>query len=129
MALLCRASRSLPSVPPRRERAGRGPRRTGWGARLLSLGHALPRQALLGLIWLYQRTLSPALPAIFGPSCGCRFYPSCSHYAAEAVRRHGPWRGCWLMLRRLLKCTPLHPGGFDPVPARRQCVRTAPTRL
>jgi putative membrane protein insertion efficiency factor len=78
----------------------------------------LPAQALLGLIWLYQRTLSPALPTIFGAACGCRFAPTCSHYAAEALRTHGCFTGCFLALRRLMKCTPLHPGGFDPVPAR-----------
>lgn len=78
----------------------------------------LPAQAVLGLIWLYQRTLSPALPAIFGPACGCRFAPTCSHYAAEAVRTHGLLWGIFLALRRLVKCTPLHPGGFDPVPLR-----------
>ena len=73
--------------------------------------------ALLGLIWLYKKLLSPVLPAVLGPSCGCRFHPTCSHYAAEAVRTHGAIRGAWLAVRRLLKCTPLHPGGFDPVPA------------
>lgn len=77
---------------------------------------ALPANLLLALIWLYQRTLSPLLPAVFGPRCGCRFYPTCSHYAQEAVRTHGVFAGGWLALRRLLKCTPLHPGGFDPVP-------------
>lgn len=79
----------------------------------------LPASALLGLIWVYQRTLSPALPVVFGPACGCRFYPTCSHYAAGAIRSHGAVRGTWLAVRRLAKCTPLHPGGFDPVPAPR----------
>lgn len=76
----------------------------------------LPARALLGLVWVYQRTLSPALPILF-PSCGCRFAPTCSHYAAEAIRRHGAIAGAGLALIRLLKCTPLHPGGLDPVPA------------
>jgi len=79
----------------------------------------LPASALLGLIWLYQKTLSPALPVVFGPACGCRFSPTCSHYAAGAIRTHGAIRGSWLAARRLLKCTPLHPGGFDPVPPAR----------
>ncbi|HNC24275.1 MAG TPA: membrane protein insertion efficiency factor YidD [Opitutaceae bacterium] len=85
---------------------------------------SLPAALLLGLIWLYQRTLSPALPVIFGPACGCRFYPTCSHYAAGAIRTHGVLFGLWLAVRRLVKCTPLHPGGFDPVPprARFSCV-------
>ena len=88
----------------------------------------LPARALLALIALYQRTLSPALPALFGAGCGCRFSPTCSHYAAEAVRTHGALAGAWLAARRRVKCTPLHPGGFDPVPPRHsssRCVRVA----
>ena len=46
----------------------------------------------------------------------CRFRPSCSHYAEEAMRRHGSFRGAWLTLRRLCRCHPFHPGGIDPVP-------------
>ena len=64
----------------------------------------------LGLIRLYQRWVSPCLP----PSC--RFFPSCSEYAAQAVTRHGLFRGSWLALRRLLRCHPFHSGGYDPVP-------------
>lgn len=75
-----------------------------------------PARVLVGLIRAYQRTLSPVLPALFGPGCGCRFAPTCSHYAADAVQVHGALHGSWLALRRLVKCTPLHPGGFDPVP-------------
>lgn len=90
----------------------------------------LPAAALLGLVWLYQRTVSPVLPAVFGPACGCRFSPTCSHYAADAVRTHGALAGSWLALRRLLRCTPLHPGGFDPVPpARRRVCTAAPASL
>jgi hypothetical protein len=62
----------------------------------------------------YQLILSPLL----GPHC--RFYPSCSHYAIEAVETHGAARGSWLALRRLLRCHPWHPGGVDPVPPARQ---------
>jgi uncharacterized protein len=85
----------------------------------------LPARSLLLLIRLYQATLSPVLPAVFGSSCGCRFFPTCSHYAAEAVRSHGAIVGAGLALIRLVKCTPLHPGGYDPAPARRApaCVR------
>jgi hypothetical protein len=80
---------------------------------------SLAARVLLGGVWLYQQTLSPVLPALFGPTaCGCRFHPTCSHYAAEAVRAHGALGGTSLAVRRLLKCTPLHPGGNDPVPAR-----------
>jgi putative membrane protein insertion efficiency factor len=62
------------------------------------------------LIRLYQWTVSPLL----GPRC--RFYPSCSHYALEAILRFGALRGGWLTVKRLGKCHPWHPGGFDPVP-------------
>lgn len=82
----------------------------------IALIAGLPARTLLGLVWLYQHTFSPVLPAIFGSACGCRFYPTCSHYAADAVRTHGALVGAWLALKRLVKCTPLHPGGFDPVP-------------
>lgn len=61
----------------------------------------------------YQRFISPLLP----PSC--RFYPSCSEYAVQALRTHGVLRGSWLTVRRLLRCAPWHPGGLDPVPPPR----------
>ncbi len=64
---------------------------------------------LLG-IRAYQRLLSPLLPRV------CRFVPSCSEYAAQAIQVHGPIRGTWLALRRLSRCHPFHPGGYDPVP-------------
>ena len=64
------------------------------------------------LIRLYQGTLA----ALFGGHC--RFQPSCSQYAIEAVRLHGAGRGLWLALTRVLKCLPWHPGGQDPVPPR-----------
>jgi uncharacterized protein len=58
----------------------------------------------------YQYAISP----LFGPNC--RFHPSCSEYAREAIDRHGAGKGSWLTLRRLGRCHPYHPGGFDPVP-------------
>ena len=67
-------------------------------------------RALLAAIGFYSRAISPALPP------RCRFYPTCSAYAAEAVERHGAWRGTGLAVRRLMKCAPWHRGGFDPVP-------------
>jgi putative membrane protein insertion efficiency factor len=69
-----------------------------------------PRAGAALLIRGYQRAISPALP----PSC--RFTPSCSQYTLEAVERHGVVRGGWMGLRRLLRCHPFHPGGYDPVP-------------
>jgi len=85
----------------------------------------LPAGILLGLVRIYQRLISPILPAVFGPACGCRFSPTCSHYATEALSTHGALHGSWLTLKRLAKCTPLHPGGHDPVPTPR-CTRVTP---
>lgn len=65
---------------------------------------------LLILIRLYQYIISPVL----APSC--RFYPTCSHYAYQAILRHGVFRGIALAARRILRCHPFHPGGIDPVP-------------
>lgn len=64
---------------------------------------------LMFCIHLYRRLLSPVLP----PSC--RFHPTCSAYALEAIRRYGAFKGSFLSLRRVLKCHPWHPGGYDPV--------------
>jgi len=68
------------------------------------------QRALIALIRVYQRLLSPLL----GPRC--RFYPSCSEYAAQALREHGILHGGGLALCRLCRCHPLNPGGLDPVP-------------
>jgi putative membrane protein insertion efficiency factor len=65
---------------------------------------------LLLALRAYQYTIRPLLGA------HCRFYPSCSEYAHEAVERHGAGRGSWLAARRLVRCHPYHPGGYDPVP-------------
>jgi len=70
------------------------------------------RGLMIGAIRLYQWTLSPWI----GPAC--RFAPSCSQYGIDAIRIHGPLRGLWMTGRRLLRCHPWHPGGFDPVPDR-----------
>lgn len=69
-----------------------------------------PRTVLVLLVRLYQVGLSPLLPS------SCRYYPSCSAYAVEALERHGALRGGWLALRRIGRCHPFRPGGFDPVP-------------
>ncbi|WP_106420186.1 membrane protein insertion efficiency factor YidD [Salinicola tamaricis] len=71
---------------------------------------------MTGMIQGYRYLISPLL----GPRC--RFWPTCSSYALEAIKLHGPWRGGWLTLKRLGKCHPFHPGGVDPVPEpRRRC--------
>lgn len=89
---------------------------------------AVPKRLLLTLVRLYQRGVSPVLPAIFGPTFGCRFHPTCSVYAATAVEQHGVVRGGWLALYRLLRCTPLSPGGFDDVPPAERRPRPGPAR-
>jgi putative membrane protein insertion efficiency factor len=73
--------------------------------------HMIAR-ALLGLIRVYQLLLSPLLGRT------CRFEPSCSHYTAACVERFGAARGLWLGARRVARCHPFHPGGYDPPPQR-----------
>jgi len=68
---------------------------------------------VLALIRIYQWTLSPVVGGC------CRFQPSCSEYAMEAVRTHGAIAGTWMGLRRIFRCHPFNPGGYDPVPAKR----------
>lgn len=68
------------------------------------------RWLLILLVRAYQVALSPLLP----PSC--RYYPSCSAYAIEALQRHGALRGSWMAARRIARCNPFRPGGYDPVP-------------
>lgn len=69
--------------------------------------HGIAIRALIGLLVLYKRWVSPLLPQ------SCRFTPSCSEYARLAVLKHGPLRGAWLALRRVVRCNPFHPGGVD----------------
>ncbi len=77
----------------------------------------IPRLFLILLIRIYQYTLSPFLAFVSGGRC-CRFEPTCSHYAIEALQTHGVFRGCWLALRRILRCHPWGGSGHDPVPRR-----------
>ncbi len=68
------------------------------------------KQVVLALIRCYQRFISPALPS------SCRFTPTCSEYSYEAIQRYGVLKGGWLGLRRIARCHPWNPGGYDPVP-------------
>ncbi|MGD8290556.1 MAG: membrane protein insertion efficiency factor YidD [Desulfobacterales bacterium] len=68
------------------------------------------KTVFISIIWVYQYTLSP----LIGPRC--RFYPSCSEYARQAIDRHGTLNGLFLAAKRILRCHPFHPGGVDPVP-------------
>ena len=69
-----------------------------------------PRRALVRSLKFYKRNISPMLPPC------CRFVPTCSEYAMEAVEKYGALKGGYLAARRVLRCNPLHPGGYDPVP-------------
>jgi putative membrane protein insertion efficiency factor len=76
----------------------------------LAVAPGLASRLLIFLLALYKAFFSPLLPS------SCKFYPTCSSYAQEAVARHGVARGLGLALRRLLRCRPFSPGGYDPVP-------------
>jgi putative membrane protein insertion efficiency factor len=79
---------------------------------------------LLALLYIYKYALSPVLHMI-APGGGCRFTPTCSAYAIEAVKRHGPVRGGWLALKRIAKCHPWGSHGHDPVPNSCSCTPQA----
>jgi len=82
---------------------------TTLAGRAVRSGFGLRSVALL-LVRFYRAAVSPSLPKT------CRFAPSCSEYAEEALRRHGLFRALWLIVRRVARCHPFHPGGYDPVP-------------
>lgn len=71
------------------------------------------KQLLLGLIKFYRKYISPMTPP------ACRFHPTCSQYGLEAIETHGAMKGAYLTVKRILKCHPFHPGGFDPVPPKK----------
>ena len=71
------------------------------------------KKAMLSVIRFYRKHISPYLPPM------CRYYPTCSVYAIEAIERFGALKGGWLALRRLLRCNQFHPGGYDPVPPKK----------
>ena len=70
------------------------------------------KRLALGLIRFYQRFISPALPS------SCRFHPTCSQYTYEAIQIHGVIAGTWLGIKRIARCHPFNPGGYDPVPPK-----------
>lgn len=72
---------------------------------------------LIAVLRAYKRFVSPLLGQ------HCRFHPSCSQYAMDAIATHGTWRGSWLAARRVARCHPLNPGGHDPVPPQRRDTR------
>ena len=78
-----------------------------------------PQALLIFFVRCYRAAVSPVLAALFGPmGCGCRFHPTCSVYALDALRQHGAARGAWLVARRLARCHPWGGSGEDPVPPR-----------
>lgn len=81
-------------------------------AQTLTAGRTLIQSMLIGFIAVYRHAISPFLPR------ACRFHPTCSAYAGEAIATHGAARGLWLAARRLLRCHPWCQGGIDPVPSR-----------
>jgi uncharacterized protein len=82
----------------------------------------MTRQILLAILGFYQRWLSPAIHVL--SPWGCRYRPTCSEYAIEAVSLHGTARGSLMAMRRLLRCHPLARSGFDPVPLPIECPHT-----
>lgn len=74
------------------------------------------KQLLILVVRFYQVALSPLKPLVGGYMGCCRYSPSCSAYAVEALRRHGTWRGSIMAMRRILRCHPWAPFGYDPVP-------------
>jgi uncharacterized protein len=98
--------------------SGTGRALRGWFAPLPTERNGTQRGLALlalGSLWLYRFTLSPLLHALFGPSC--RFEPSCSRFATDAIREHGLGRGAAMTIKRLARCHPLGGHGYDPVPA------------
>jgi putative membrane protein insertion efficiency factor len=82
----------------------------GWASDQGRVGQGTMKQVFLTLIRFYQKWISRFLPS------SCRFYPSCSEYTFQAIEKYGVLKGGWMGVRRIGRCHPFHPGGFDPVP-------------
>ena len=82
----------------------------------------LPKRMMLALLRFYKREISPMLPD------ACRFRPTCSEYAMQAIQKYGALKGGYLAIRRILRCHPFHPGGYDPVPRMRWLFAVQKTR-
>jgi len=77
---------------------------------IINLLNKIFSHIFIGLIYFYKSAISPHTPA------SCRFVPTCSQYALEAIKKYGPFKGGWLALRRILRCNPWGKSGYDPVP-------------
>lgn len=78
--------------------------------KLLKIVSNAVAKVMLALIWFYRHCISPLFPPV------CRYTPTCSQYAVEAINKYGPFKGGWLAFKRILRCTPWGGSGFDPVP-------------
>jgi putative membrane protein insertion efficiency factor len=107
---------ATPLIPRLRGRWQKAPTVSAARESVASTGPSFAARLLIVPVIGYRRFVSPLLPPV------CRFYPSCSEYALEALRTHGAVRGLWLAVRRLARCHPFNPGGYDPVPPRPQGV-------
>jgi hypothetical protein len=94
---------------------------------VLSFGlyHSFVIHGLLLVIRMYRWTISPAQVFLFGPTAGCRFTPTCSQYAMDAIREHGALAGGWMGLKRICRCHPCARCGHDPVPGKEFGVRSS----
>ena len=78
--------------------------------RLAKLINTIIAKMMLGVIWFYRHCISPLLPPV------CRYTPTCSQYAVEAIKKYGPFKGGWLAAKRIMRCNPWGGSGYDPVP-------------